>query len=1471
MTLIYSLICIHSARLTPFALLFKLLLNNFAGFSVTPEQAYHFRMKYHSILPIIALSLSVPVLATQEPTEPAALEQAATQLTELQEDPEITKGELPNGVKYIIRPTAEPQGRASIRLHVNVGSLDEQEHEKGISHLIEHLVFNGSRNFKRGELIPTMQRLGLGFGGDANAYTSLLETVYMLDLPNLNDETVNFAFTIMRDFADGATLEDSAIEHERGIVKSELYARDSASYRAMLATLRHAAPGSRLPDYLPIGTEEVIMGAPCEVFRNYYKTHYVARNMTVVVTGDFQTETARAWIEKHFSSMEDTPAAARISPGAPDNMGPAELVVENPENALMSIGIMVTHPWQQKEDTAARRAEEMPLDLACAMLNRRLARMARGADCSFQAAGINKESLYSTVDMFGLNATASPEKWQTAMTDTLLELRRACEYGFTTAELNEIVATVRAAYDRSINSWASVDAAQMAGNFIDAISNNLKMTTPAEDKKQFEAGLMRILQNPDLCRQALKQEFDSSRARLMLSGAKVAGITEADLRNLYDSVMQQPVTPPAAEEVPAFAYENIGTPGSIEQQAVIEDQGITTLTLSNGIRVNLKPVDFSQGSISINAYIDGGSLRLTHQPGLSTMASQVMSMGGLEAHDLNEMEKILAGRSVGMSFGIGSDRFHFGGSTTEADFEMECKLLVANILHPGFRDDGEQRLRRQLPAIYNRYETTPNGAFSLQAPKAIYGNDARFTTPERSEIEACTTEQVKAALTPWLQNGAMEVSIVGDFKVEDILPVIERTLGAMPARNREFTALTAEETAVTTARWGQRQFLSYTTDLDKTIVSQIRPCGDGMDQQRNRRLAVLTSIARQKLFDGIRAQLGETYSPSVRLATNAALSNAATITTTSAGVIGNRVKVNTAMDAILLDLGQGKITQEDLDCALRPFITSSQKQLRTTAYWNSALARLQSDARQLPLIRNLMEDIQSITLEEIQELAKEVFGSQNPVNYFFTVPANAVPQQTSPAPQAGSTGSNYTIITTAATMADTSWSQVTKALKKKYNQAEICTLAELNEETVSAALRSTQARYAAFVLRPQEVGRETVNDLHRAARRVDDDPWGDCIWGIITGYTAEDALRIATTDAPLTIKTLLGTTNADHSRFEHSCCITDWTDAPVLEQSGYTEPTTTTYAADEKDPILNIFADQLSNQKAQLIVSSSHATPYNLEMPFSRGLIFSYGNRFHKLPAGQFQEFAGKPLNEAMAGNTESLAAVAATKETVKPDSTPRVWLAAGNCLFGNANYSPHSMCVTALSAYNCNQVVGYTVPSWYGAGGWGTLGTFFGNTAGTSLAEAWFLNNQFILHKTNQLNPALLGIQFNNESFAAGNIIWQLMKAGIKVHQQNAKDVLGLIHDRDVVAFYGDPAWRAELDETHSQAPFAIVWQDAKHFTITANYDTKGRCAVWFPTAETGTGTTGCNVPGAFFTNDFILFPELDLKKGETLNVEVN
>ena len=314
------------------------------------------------------------------------------------------------------------------------------------------------------------------------------------------------------------------------------------------------------------------------------------------------------------------------------------------------------------------------------------------------------------------------------------------------------------------------------------------------------------------------------------------------------------------------------------------------------------------------------------------------------------------------------------------------EMIAAAIMHPGFRNTGETMLRRSLPEIYSRLRSTPEGAFSDPGSRILYGEDPRFTMPPQEVLESLTTKQVKEAIAPALQKGAMEVTIVGDFKTADIIPVIERTFGAMPERNKEFTPVTDEERTVNFQPWGRSEFLRYPTKLDKTIVSHVRPIGNGRDVLRNRRLQVLNSIVREKLFDGIRAELGETYSPSARINYNAAYENAATLTTSSAGVKGNRIKVNVAMDLILRNLAmEGGITDEDFIRAIRPIISSTEKSWRTAGFWQGAISRLQSDPEKLGEIRGLMDDLKGMTADEIRALAREIFGNDN-VNKIFTVP-----------------------------------------------------------------------------------------------------------------------------------------------------------------------------------------------------------------------------------------------------------------------------------------------------------------------------------------------------------------------------------------------------------------------------------------------------------------------------------------------------
>ncbi|MDA8969559.1 insulinase family protein, partial [Akkermansiaceae bacterium] len=249
------------------------------------------------------LSMKLVLLFVTALALPLSANPVAGEGSDLKPDAKAIFGSMDNGFRYIIYPNSEPPSKFSVRLHIGAGSLMEADNQRGVAHFLEHMVFNGSKNFTPAELIPRMQRLGIQFGAHANAYTSFDETVYMLDLPNMDEKTVDLTFTVMRDFADGALLTEEEIDSERGVIISEKTSRDSVGYRMMLKQFEYLIPGSRLMKRVPIGTEEVIRTAPRERFTDFYTRYYTPKRMTFVVVGDFDSKEIERRIRETFISM----------------------------------------------------------------------------------------------------------------------------------------------------------------------------------------------------------------------------------------------------------------------------------------------------------------------------------------------------------------------------------------------------------------------------------------------------------------------------------------------------------------------------------------------------------------------------------------------------------------------------------------------------------------------------------------------------------------------------------------------------------------------------------------------------------------------------------------------------------------------------------------------------------------------------------------------------------------------------------------------------------------------------------------------------------------------------------------------------------------------------------------------------------------------------------------------------------------
>lgn len=947
-----------------------------------------------AFLSLVSLTYASGVAPTREASraQPLTVEE---KVGGLRRDSALTVGKLENGITYMIRPTSEPKGRMSVRLYVDAGSLNEDEKNTGISHFIEHLEFNGSRTFKRGELIPAMQRLGLGFGGDANAYTAFEQTVYMLDLPNLNEETVDFAMKIMRDFGDGATMDSEAIEKERGIVVSELKTRDSLAYRAMVGMIDFQLPGTRVAHFLPIGKEEVIKAYTKKQVDDYYGTHYVSENMTLLLVGDITVEQGKQWAEKYFGSMP------RKAKPAPREIGKLNLPKEqrarifpNPEAGIVSLSVAKITPARNEKDTEANRLKEMPLSMAQMMLDRRFAEMVQRGDAPFLSASSNKESLFKTADICELGIRCNPEQWREALFATERELRGACVNGFSDAEFKEACSILENSLINLSSAWKTMPAESIAKMLIDSIGNETVVTDPDENMRLFRKAMETM--TPEVCRKALCDAWgiadtkdgkqQTIPASLSATGNLPSDLTEDQLMAAYGEALLQKPAMPEITEGKAYVYEQLGTPGKVVQTVELSDLGVKQLTMNNGVRVNLKQTPFSQGEISVTVAVDGGKMSMPQgKPALHSLTGAVMNRGGLEAHSEIELQRLFAGKTVGSQFAVDDERFLFRGNTTPRDLEAHLKLLTARIMHPGYRPEGEIQFRRMLPAMYARLKHEPSGVFASQLPGILTNHDERFAYPEQSDAEKRTVAEVKEWLSPWLKEGAMEVTVVGDFDPTTIVGLIESTLGTLPQRVAHNVKVRKADRAVLTNGWKEVRTLVCESSVDKTIVAQTRPCGNGRDKMRNRRLQLLAKIFKERAFDAIRAELGESYGPTVSFQANDAYEDFALMTIASSGVLRNRYKVNAAMNIIATRLAQGTITQDELDRVLKPQLASVEKMKRNNDYWSAVLMNSQADPSEVEMIRNIESDLASVTLDEINELARTVFGEDNAA-VFYVLP-----------------------------------------------------------------------------------------------------------------------------------------------------------------------------------------------------------------------------------------------------------------------------------------------------------------------------------------------------------------------------------------------------------------------------------------------------------------------------------------------------
>lgn len=886
-------------------------------------------------------------------------------------DAAVTFGTLENGMRYAILPNAEPPNRVVLRLHVDAGSLNETEDQRGLAHFLEHMVFNGSKHFPDASaLIPKMQRLGIAFGAHANAYTSFDETVYMLDLPNLEEDTLDLAFTVMRDFADGALLEDDEIENERGVVLAEMKSRDSVQMRLLEQRLKFLMPNFLAAKRLPIGLESVITEAPRERFDTYYSDNYTANNISFVVVGDIDPVEYEARIREAFGTMQ----APTSKPTAPDlgkleqGYGLRSGVFADKEVNSDSLSLSTMKPYAFEADTVESRLKYLPIQVANAVLSRRFQILAKTEGSPISGGSASLSHWLDAIETESISVSPEDGKWPEAVAVMEQELRRALEFGFTQSEINEITANMLNAAEESAKRASTRQSASLASSILGSINSHYVFSHPEENLRIEQMGLLAI--TPERCHEALKAAWDTEDLNLILTTKAEDDNTRHQLTELYLASQAITVEAPVETEDQAFAYTDFGSAGCVHQETHIKDLDFVQLELCNHVHVNLKQTDFKKNSILLTARFGNGTLTQPQdKPGLPMLASALLNGGGLGAHSNDEQQRILAGRNVGYSFGIDEDAFSLSGSTTPDDLELQLQLMCAGLTDPGYRDEALRQFQKQIPALASQLQYTLGGA-SADMQAWLYGNDGRFAKPDPEQLMTYTAEDVQAWIADDMQNAYLELSIVGDFDPEVARPLLLKTFGALPDRAQTIPELT-EARHIDPPTLPADKTFHYESKIDKAVALVSWPGAPiEKDIRESRRMNVLASVLNDRLRKKLREELGTTYSPNAGFSASRVF-NTAYLTTSSIATSDETALLQKHMQAIATDIASNGATQDEFDRALKPILGSLEMHLRENSHWlGTILSQSQAKPFTLEWARERDEDYASITLEEVNALAK---------------------------------------------------------------------------------------------------------------------------------------------------------------------------------------------------------------------------------------------------------------------------------------------------------------------------------------------------------------------------------------------------------------------------------------------------------------------------------------------------------------------
>ncbi len=892
-------------------------------------------------------------------------------------DPSIHQFKLKNGLTCWIKPHKTPPGKVSIWLHVGSGSLNEEENQRGLAHYLEHMAFNGSKNFPPDELIKYFEAMGLRFGQHQNAFTGFDQTTYQLAMPNVEDATIEKALICMSDFAYRLSLFPEEVKSEMGVIIEEKRARAGIQQRISDKRISLLFPGARIGERMPIGTLKVIKSATHDLLNSYYKTWYRPDLSTLIIVGDVDPAKMRKQIEAQFNDWK-LPATTvtlkevGIVPYSTQRSG----IIADPELKTAYISILSVSGGSRMPTTDAYRAE-LVQDLGNWILSRRLQTMIREGKASFQSGGAS--SGYQFKDAFICTAQVSghPKDTRAMLTELTQEIQRGRVHGFLPQELKQAIASTISGLERAVKAESTQDGRAIANKLnYNVTEGYLPMSA------QQTLNLVKLLiSNISLVEvnEAFKANYPTDKRMILAvlpenvkayAGAKPV-TDKAELLTIVQDTEKQQTTQQKGETEITKLLPQLPTPGKWIKAGIDADVNVFSGTLDNGTRVHIREMDYKKNQVTVRLTLTGGKIMEDiATKGLTDAAALTFRQAATTNFSSTQIRNFLNGKNVGVSAAVHGDSVSITISGSPQDIEYGFQLVHLLLTNPKLEASALQNWRKQFKMAYQQKQTIADARLGEELPKLLFPNTPRLFPMTPAEIDTITVEKAQAWLKQVIGNAMIEMAVVGDIKPDRAKELVSTYIGSLPKRPNTKAALDARRKLEI-----PQKAVSNIVDIESIANRSVVLVGWRTAGWSNKRevqaLKVATMVLENHVREDIREKRGWTYSSTVFHNPSKVYDNSSFMGVYFTADPDKAEKAMKVAADIVINFTKEGPSEKEMSVVKKQLFNVLDKTMKEPSFWVSKLADLDYHGSSLDYIKSIRDTYESFTPDEIKSVIKK--------------------------------------------------------------------------------------------------------------------------------------------------------------------------------------------------------------------------------------------------------------------------------------------------------------------------------------------------------------------------------------------------------------------------------------------------------------------------------------------------------------------